>query len=360
MTFAAGVDNSVSITLTDAQTTALTATQGLITGSSAAFTVSPANATTLTATSGANQSATVNAAFTNKLVATATDAYGNGVSGVAVTFAAPSSGASATFAACSSNPQAYSCTQTTGANGQATSSTFTANGTNGAYTITASATGLTSVTYAEANKGNQTITFTTTAPANAAVGGATYTPAATATSGLAVTITVDASSAGVCSINGGGVVSFTGPGTCTLDANQAGNATWNAAPQVQQSFTVKRNQTITFTSTAPGGAVVGGATYTPAATATSGLAVTITVDASSSAVCSISRRRRELPGRRHLHARRQPGRQRHLLRGAPGPADLHRRQGQPDHHLHLDARRPAPPSAAPPTPRPPPPPPDSR
>ena len=252
MTFAAGIDNSASITLTDAQTTTLTATQGLITGSSAAFTVSPANATTLTATSGANQSATVNTAFTNKLVATATDAYGNGVSGVAVTFAAPSSGASATFAACSSNPQSYSCTQTTGANGQATSSTFTANGTNGAYTITASATGLTSVTYAEANKGNQTITFTTTAPANAAVGGATYTPAATATSGLAVTITVDASSAGVCSINGGGVVSFTGPGTCTLDANQAGNANWNAAPQVQQSFTVKRNQTITFTTAAPG------------------------------------------------------------------------------------------------------------
>ena len=72
LTFAAGIDNAVSITLFDAQTTALTATQGLITGSSAAFTVSPANATTLTATSGANQSATVNAAFTNPLVATAT------------------------------------------------------------------------------------------------------------------------------------------------------------------------------------------------------------------------------------------------------------------------------------------------
>ena len=288
LTFNNGVDNAVPITLTDAQSTTLAATQGLVAGTSANFTVSPAAATTLVATSGANQSATTNAAFTNKLVATATDSLGNPVSGVAVTFAGPASGASATFAACSSNPQAYSCTQNTGANGQATSSTFTANGTNGTYTITATATGLTSATFAEANKSNQTITFTSTAPGNATVGGATYTPTATATSGLAVTITVDASSAAVCSINGGGVVSFTGSGTCTLDANQAGSNTFNAAPQVQQAFGVKRNQTITFTSTAPGGATVGGATYTPTATATSGLAVTITVDGSSSAVCSIS------------------------------------------------------------------------
>jgi len=37
-----------------------------------------------------------------------------------------------------------------------------------------------------------------------------------------------------------------------INANQAGNANYNAAPQVQQSFAVgKGNQTITFTSTAP-------------------------------------------------------------------------------------------------------------
>ena len=335
LTFNNGVDNAVPITLTDAQSTTLAATQGLVAGTSANFTVSPAAATTLVATSGANQSATTNTAFTNKLVATATDWLGNPVSGVAVTFAGPASGASATFAACSSNPQAYSCTQNTGANGQATSSTFTANGTNGTYTITATATGLTSATFAEANKSNQTITFTSTAPGNATVGGATYTPTATATSGLAVTITVDTSSAAVCSINGGGVVSFTGSGTCTLDANQAGSNTFNAAPQVQQAFGVKRNQTITFTSTAPGGATVGGATYTPTATATSGLAVTIAVDGSSSAVCSISAGAVsfQTPGSCVLDAN-QTGNG--TYNAAPQVADLQRRQGQPDHHLHLD------------------------
>ena len=137
-------------------------------------------------------------------------------------------------------------------------------------------------------KGAQTVSFTSTAPA-ATVGGAAYTPTATATSGLAAAFTIDASSTtGVCSI-ASGVVSFTGVGSCVIDANQAGNANYTAAPQVQQTVTVaKGSQTITPTSTAPGGATVGGATYAPTATATSGLTVAITVDASSSAVCSIT------------------------------------------------------------------------
>ena len=136
----------------------------------------------------------------------------------------------------------------------------------------------------------QTALFTSTAPTGATIGGTTYTPTATATSGLTVTITVDASSSAVCSISAG-VVSFAAAGTCTLDANQAGNTNFAAASQVQQAFTVAAAltaQTVSFTSTAPTGATVGGATYTPTATATSGLTVTITVDASSSAVCSIS------------------------------------------------------------------------
>lgn len=82
----------------------------------------------------------------------------------------------------------------------------------------------------------QTVQFTTAAPTDAVAGASTYTPAATSTSGLAVTITLDASSTG-CSLTGG-VVSFTAAGTCVLDANQAGDDTVAAAPQVQQSFTV--------------------------------------------------------------------------------------------------------------------------
>jgi len=137
-------------------------------------------------------------------------------------------------------------------------------------------------------KGSQTITYTSTAPAGAVVGGPTYTVTATASSGLTVAFTIDASAAAVCSISGS-TVSFIGVGNCVIDANQAGNANYNAAPQVQQSFAVgKGNQTISFTSTAPAGATVGGPTYTVTATATSGLAVALTIDATASSVCTIS------------------------------------------------------------------------
>ena len=45
----------------------------------------------------------------------------------------------------------------------------------------------------------------------------------------------------------GSTVSLVGAGTCTINANQAGNGSYQAAPQVQQSFTVSRGtQTITF------------------------------------------------------------------------------------------------------------------
>src|ERR1019366_4915591 len=133
-----------------------------------------------------------------------------------------------------------------------------------------------SITATPATLTPQTVTFTSTAPTTATMGGATYTPTATATSTLPVAITVDTASASVCSITGG-VVSFTGAGTCTLDANQAGDTTYAPATQVQQSITVTSTaltpQTVTFTSTAPTTATVGGATYTPTATATSGLVV---------------------------------------------------------------------------------------
>ncbi|BEP96967.1 hypothetical protein GmRootA79_53520 (plasmid) [Acidovorax sp. A79] len=129
-------------------------------------------------------------------------------------------------------------------------------------------------------KSDQTISFTSTAPPSGTVGG-NYVATATATSGLAVTIT----GSGACS--GTGTVTFNTAGTCTVSANQAGNANYNAAPQVQQAFTVFAPQAITFTSSAPTEAVYGG-TYNVAATATSGMAVALTVDAASASVCSIA------------------------------------------------------------------------
>ncbi|MFY9672893.1 MAG: hypothetical protein WAK13_00495, partial [Terriglobales bacterium] len=93
-------------------------------------------ANAIAATSGTPQSAIVSTAFTNPLVATVTDQYGNGVSGETVTFTAPSSGASGTFAGGVN-------TATTNSSGVATSAVFTANSTQGSYTVTASDTHVT-------------------------------------------------------------------------------------------------------------------------------------------------------------------------------------------------------------------------
>src|SRR5262249_13935465 len=135
-------------------------------------------------------------------------------------------------------------------------------------------------------KGDQTITFTSTAPAGAKVGGPTYNVTATASSGLSVTFTIDSSATSGCSISGS-TGSFIAGSRGAIDANQAGTANYSAAPQVQQSFTVaKADQTISFTSAPPSPGKVGN-TYGVTATATSGLAVTFTIDASATSVCSI-------------------------------------------------------------------------
>ncbi len=64
--------------------------------------------------------------------------------------------------------------------------------------------------------------------------GATYTPTATASSGLTpVVITLDPASAG-CTLTTGTVTFNTAGDTCIVDFNQAGNATFFAAPQVHQ------------------------------------------------------------------------------------------------------------------------------
>ncbi len=84
-------------------------------------------------------------------------------------------------------------------------------------------------------KTGQTISFTSTAPTAAKVNGSTYTATATATSGLAVTFS--SATPSVCTASGA-VFTFIAEGTCTVNANQAGNGTYNPAPQVQQSFTV--------------------------------------------------------------------------------------------------------------------------
>ena len=134
----------------------------------------------------------------------------------------------------------------------------------------------------------QTINFTSTPPAAAIVGGPGYALAATATSGLPVAFSAAASSAGICTVTGS-TVALVGAGTCTIAADQSGSTAYAAAAQVQQSFTVGlAAQAIAFTSVPPAPAAAGGAGYTVAAVATSGLTVTFSLAPASSGICSVA------------------------------------------------------------------------
>jgi hypothetical protein len=88
-----------------------------------------------------------------------------------------------------------------------------------------------------AGKVGQAIGFLSHPPAPATVGGPAYTVAAKASSGLPVSFTVAPFSSSVCSISGS-TVSFTGPGLCTIDANQSGSLEFEPAPQVAQAIGV--------------------------------------------------------------------------------------------------------------------------
>lgn len=99
----------------------------------------------------------------------------------------------------------------------------------------------TPVTTVTIGKGSQTLGFTSTPP-SAVVSGPAYTVTATSSSGLAPVFTLDAASTG-CALTGA-VVTFTSSGTCIVNANQPGDANWNAAAQVQQSFAVGVNPPI--------------------------------------------------------------------------------------------------------------------
>jgi hypothetical protein len=126
----------------------------------------------------------------------------------------------------------------------------------------------------------QTISFSS--PGTQTLGTAASTLSATASSGLAVTLT--SSTAGVCTV-AGTTLTLVSVGTCIIDANQAGNATYSSAPTVTASFGVLgAAQSISFTGPATS-QTLGTAPGALTATATSGLAVTFSTPSST---CSVS------------------------------------------------------------------------
>ncbi len=129
----------------------------------------------------------------------------------------------------------------------------------------------------------QTISFAT--PADRALNAGSFVVTATASSGLVVSFSSGTLS--VCTVTAGGTVTLVATGTCTLNANQGGNASYAAAPTVSRSFSVTAAlpaQSISFPAL-PDRPLDGGS-FTLSATASSGLAVSYS--SLTPAVCSVA------------------------------------------------------------------------
>jgi hypothetical protein len=93
----------------------------------------------------------------------------------------------------------------------------------------------------------QSVTFTTVSPGSVTVG-STYTVGASGgASGQPVVLSIDATSAGACTLSGS-TVTFAAAGTCVVDANQAGTSSYAPASQGQQRITVSTVAATTTTS----------------------------------------------------------------------------------------------------------------
>jgi len=148
----------------------------------------------------------------------------------------------------------------------------------GSTTITASQSGNTN--YSSATPAPQILTVNSAALQNQSItfgslaaktfGDASFSLSASATSGLGVTFS---SSNGDVATVTGNTITIVGAGLTTITASQAGNATFNPAPNVNQTLSVnKANQTITFNTLAA--KTFGDAAFTVSATSTSGLPIT--------------------------------------------------------------------------------------
>lgn len=220
-----------------------------ITGAGAMTLVSAGNCTIVAAQSGDsawNAATTVSQTFAINAIAPGAPTIGTATGGntqAFITFTAPSSNGGApidTYTATSSpggktgscaGPSACTITVSSLTNG--TDYIFTVTATNSAGTGAASASSNTVTP-----KSTQTITFTN--PGSQTFGTnpdlRTLNGGATASSGLAVTFT--SSTTGVCTVTSVGVLTFVTAGTCTIQADQAGNASYLPAAPVSHTFFV--------------------------------------------------------------------------------------------------------------------------
>ena len=159
---------------------------------------------------------------------------------------------------------------------------------------TSSTTAVGHYTYTAHPQLTQSISFA--GPGSGTPGGSWRLSATGGGSGNPVVFSVDSSSGeGVCQVSGS-TVTYSAAGSCVIDANQAGNVGYTAAPQVQRTVTVGKKRTITVGKTAqsisfagPSSGTPGGSGRLSATGGGSGTPVVFSVDSSSGeGVCQVS------------------------------------------------------------------------
>jgi hypothetical protein len=137
--------------------------------------------------------------------------------------------------------------------------------------------------FTPAGVNNQTITFDPLP--DKLVGDPPFSVSATASSGLPVSFV--SLTPAVCTVSSN-TATLVATGTCTIQATQPGNASFNPAPPVNQSFAVKStqksDQTITFAK--PADKQLGDLPFALSASATSGLVVSFT--SNTPGVCTVT------------------------------------------------------------------------
>ncbi len=198
--------------------------QGTNFGSDATFTTSACAASTVSTLSSLSQSSgTLSPSFASG-TASYTASVANAVSSITVTPTVSDSTATVKVngTAVASGTPSGSIPLSVGSNTITVVGTAQDGTTTSTYTVT--------VTRAAAS---QTITFNNPGAQNFGT-----TPTLTASASSSLTPTFTSSTTGVCTITSGGTLTFVTAGGCTINADQAGNSSYLAAPQVSQSFTV--------------------------------------------------------------------------------------------------------------------------
>ncbi len=190
---------------------------------------------------------------------TATDTLTASITGTSNTIAVAKANQTITFGALGGKTfgdPPFAVSATGGASGNPVTFTSTTTGvcTVSATTVTIVAAGPCTIAADQAGNGNYTAAPQVTRSFTVAKGSQAITfgvlgskllndppfpVSATASSTLPVTFT--SLTAAVCAVTTSGTVTLVGLGTCTIAADQAGNASYNAAPQVTRSFAVGAN-----------------------------------------------------------------------------------------------------------------------